>query len=386
MRADTDGTAKISREALFIQPKYIEPKIPLKADLTKSLLGILSHYDVASKEWIIRQYDHEVQGGSVLKPLTGIVNDGPSDASINKPFLDSQKGIIVSNGINFRFGFIDPYWMAASCIDEALRQIISVGGSLKETAILDNFCWGNPDKPDRLGSLVRASYGCYDAAKAFGVPFISGKDSLYNEYTVKGKSLAIPGTLLISAISIMDDVEKSVSMYAKKSGDLVYIVGKTRDELGGSHYYDLFGSIGNNVPKPDLKKAKVIFDTLAKATSAGLIRAMHDCSDGGLGVAAAEMAFSGGLGMELFLAEVPYKSKEKRDDFILFSESNSRFVVEVEKVNQKKFEKLLKGITFGLIGYISDKKYFKVHGLDSKICIQADIVDLKEAWQKPFNW
>ena len=380
------GPPKISREALFIQPKYIEPKIPLKADLTKSLLGILSHYDVASKEWIIRQYDHEVQGGSVLKPLTGIVNDGPSDASINKPLLDSKRGIIVSNGINFRFGFIDPYWMAASCIDEALRQVISVGGSLKETAILDNFCWGNPDKPDRLGSLVRASYGCYDAAKAFGVPFISGKDSLYNEYTVKGKSLAIPGTLLISAISIMDDVEKAVSMYAKKSGNLVYIVGETRDELGGSHYYDLFGSIGNNVPKPDLRKAKIIFDTLTKATSAGLIRAMHDCSEGGLGVAAAEMAFSGGLGMELFLAEVPYKSKEKRDDFILFSESNSRFVVEVEKVNQKKFEKLLKGLTFGLIGCISDKKDFKVHGLDSKVCIKADIADLKEAWQKPFNW
>ena len=222
--------------------------------------------------------------------------------------------------------------------------------------------------------------------KAFGVPFISGKDSLYNEYTVKGKSLAIPGTLLISAISIMDDVEKAVSMYAKKSGDLVYIVGETRDELGGSHYYDLSGAIGNNVPKPDLKKAKVIFDTLAKATSAGLIRAMHDCSDGGLGVATAEMAFSGGLGMELFLAEVPYKSKEKRNDYVLFSESNSRFIVEVEKVNQKKFEKLLKEIPFGLIGCISDKKQFKVHGLDSKVCIQTYIEDLKEAWQKPLRW
>ena len=400
------GVPKISKEAVFIQPKHKEPKIPLKADLTKSLFSILSHYDIASKEWIIRQYDHEVQGGSVLKPLTGIVNDGPSDASINKPLLDSKKGVIVSNGINFRFGFIDPYWMAASCIDEALRQVISVGGSLKETAILDNFCWGNPDKPDRLGSLVRASYGCYDAAKAFGVPFISGKDSLYNEYTVKGKSLAIPGTLLISAISVMDDVQKAVSMYAKKSGDLVYIVGETRDELGGSHYYDLFGAIGNNVPKPDLKKAKVIFDTLTKVTSAGLIRAMHDCSDGGLGVASAEMAFSGGLGMELFLSEVPYprspghqvsakrseaspkgtRSPEKRNDVVLFSESNSRFIVEIEKKNQKKFEKLLKGIPFSLIGCISNKKYFKVHGLDCKVCVHADIKDLKEAWQKPLRW
>ncbi|MFA5275800.1 MAG: phosphoribosylformylglycinamidine synthase subunit PurL [Candidatus Omnitrophota bacterium] len=380
------GPPKISRDAVFVQAQHKEPKIPLEKDLTKSLLSLLSHYDIASKEWIIRQYDHEVQGGSVLKPLTGIVNDGPSDASINKPLLDSKKGIIVSNGINFRFGFIDPYWMAVSCIDEALRQVISVGGSLKETAILDNFCWGNPDKPDRLGSLVRASYGCYDAAKGFGVPFISGKDSLYNEYTVKGKSLSIPGTLLISAISVMDDVQKTVSMYAKESGDLIYIVGETFNELGGSHYYDLYRAIGDNVPKVDLKKAKLIFDSLAKATSSGLIKAMHDCSDGGFAVAAAEMAFSGGLGMELFLSEVPYNSKEKRNDFILFSESNSRFIVEVAKKKQKQFESLLKKIPFGLIGCVTDKKYFKVHGLDCEVCIQADIKDLKETWQKPFRW
>ncbi|MGA2774468.1 MAG: phosphoribosylformylglycinamidine synthase subunit PurL [Candidatus Omnitrophota bacterium] len=380
------GPPKISKEAVFIQPKHKAPKIPLKKELSKSLLSLLSHYDIASKEWIIRQYDHEVQGGSVLKPLTGIVNDGPSDASISKPLLDSKKGVILANGINFRFGFIDPYWMAASCIDEALRQVISVGGSLKRTAILDNFCWGNPDKPDRLGGLVRAAYGCYDAAKGFSVPFISGKDSLYNEYMVKGKSLSIPGTLLISAISIMDDVQEAVSMYTKEAGDLIYIVGETFAELGASHYYDLCGVIGNNVPKVNMKKARLIFDSLTKATSSGLIKAMHDCSDGGLGVAAAEMAFAGGLGMELFLSEVPYKSKEKRNDFILFSESNSRFIVEVDKDKQKQFERLLKGLPFGLIGCVRDKKYFKVYGLDSEVCLQADIKDLKEAWQKPFSW
>jgi len=380
------GPPKISKEAVFIQAKHKEPKLPLKKDLTKSLLSLLAHYDIASKEWIIRQYDHEVQGGSVLKPLTGIVNDGPSDASINKPLLVSKKGVIVANGINFRFGFIDPYWMALSCIDEALRQVISVGGSLKKTAILDNFCWGNPDKPDRLGGLVRASYGCYDAAKGFGVPFISGKDSLYNEYTVKGKSLAIPGTLLISAISVMDDVRKAVSMYTKEAGDLIYIVGDTFDELGGSHYYDLFGAIGNSVPKVNLKKAKLTFDSLAKATSSGLIKAMHDCSDGGLGVAGAEMAFSGGLGMNIFLSKVPYKGKALRDDFVLFSESNSRFMVEVDKRNQKAFEKVLKNVPFGIIGCVIEKKDFTVYGLDRKRCVCAAIQDLKEAWQRPFRW
>jgi phosphoribosylformylglycinamidine synthase II len=381
-----EGLPKPEKKAVYVQSKHKEPNIPLKKDLTAGLKRLLGHYDICSKAWVVRQYDHEVQGGTVLKPLVGICNDGPSDAAIVKPVLDSSRAVIVSNGINFRYGFIDPYWMAASCIDEALRQVIAVGGSLEELALLDNFCWGNPDKPDRLGSLVRASYGCYDAARGFGVPFISGKDSLYNEYAVHGKSRAIPGTILISAIAVMKDVEKAVSMYAKNSGDLVYIVGLTREELGGSHYYDLFGSIGNIVPKVDFQEAKLTFEALSRASSRGLIRAMHDCSDGGLGVAAAEMAFSGGLGMELFLAEVPFSLQKERNDFVLFSQSNSRFVVEIEKRDQKEFEKSLQGIPFGLIGCVCPGRDFKIFGLDGKICLRADVKDLKESWQQPLRW
>jgi len=388
-----DGIPDIEKKAVFIQARHKEPKAACPKDLSKYLLKLLSHYDTCSKEWIIRQYDHEVQGGSVLKPLVGIVNDGPSDASIVKPVLSSKKGVIVANGINFRFGFIDPYWMAASCIDEALRQITAVGGSLERTAVLDNFCWGNPDKPDRLGGLVRAAYGCYDIAKAFGVPFISGKDSLYNEYTVKGRALAIPRTLLISAISVMEDTSGAVSMYAKEAGDLIYVVGQTRDELGGSHYYDLLGNIGNDVPKVNPKEAKKTFAALNKAASLKLIKAMHDCSDGGIALAAAEMAFSGGLGMELFLKEVPCGSSLfkvhgswKRNDLVLFSESNSRFIVEVAKKDQKNFEQALKGVTFGLIGCVSARKEFKVFGLDNKVCIKSDIDTLKESWKEPLRW
>ena len=381
------GSPKIEKKAVFIQPKHKEPKFSCPVDLTSYLLKLLSHYDICSKEWVIRQYDHEVQGGSVLKPLVGIANDGPSDASVVKPILDSKKGIIISCGINFRFGFIDPYWMAAGCIDEALRQIIAVGGSLKEVALLDNFCWGNPDKPDRLGTLVRAAYGCYDMAKALGAPFISGKDSLNNEYTVKNKSMAIPGTLLISAIAVIEDTHKTISMYTKRTGDLIYVVGLTFDELGGSHYYDILGFIGNNAPKVFPQKAKSTFEALSKASSLGLIKAMHDCSEGGIGVCAAEMAFSGGLGMEIFLGEAPFNSKSwKRNDFILFSESNSRFIVEVEKKKQKAFEKTLKGIPLGLIGCVNANKEFKVYGLDGKICLKARIDALKEAWQKPLRW
>ncbi len=388
-----DGPPKLEKKAVFVSPKHKEPKFISPKDLKPYLLKLLSHYDVCSKEWIIRQYDHEVQGGSVLKPLAGIVNDGPSDAAVARPVLGSNKGIIVSNGINFRFGFIDPYWMAASCIDEALRQIISVGGSLNEVAILDNFCWGNPDKPDRLGGLVRTSYGCYDIAKAYGVPFISGKDSLYNEFTINNKSIAIPGTILISAIGIMEDVTKTVSAYAKQPGDLVYVVGNTYEEMGGSHYFDLFAATGNSVPKVYPKEAKKVFAALSKASEKKIIKAMHDCSEGGIAVAAAEMAFAGGLGMDIFLSEVPYKAqsakakaKNLRNDYVLFSESNSRFIVEVEKRHQKEFELILKGLPFGLIGCISKEKEFKVLGFDGKPCIKADIAKLKEAWQKPLRF
>ncbi|MDD4980633.1 MAG: phosphoribosylformylglycinamidine synthase subunit PurL [Candidatus Omnitrophica bacterium] len=389
-----EGLPEIEKKAVFIQPKHREPEFSCPRNLTPCLLQLLSHYDVCSKEWVIRQYDHEVQGGSVLKPLVGIANDGPADASVVKPILNSKKGVIVSNGINFRFGFIDPYWMAAGCIDEALRQVIAVGGSLKEVALLDNFCWGNPDKPDRLGGLVRAAYGCYDIAKAFGAPFISGKDSLNNEYAVKNKSMAIPGTLLISAIAVMEDTEKAISTYAREAGDLIYIAGPTYDELGGSHYYDTLGFIGNDVPKVFPSEARLTFEALSRASSLGLIKAMHDCSEGGIGVAAAEMAFSGGLGMEIFLKEVPYDQRPTtndqrpnlRNDYILFSESNSRFIVEVEKKKQKVFEKILKGVPFGLIGCVNKNKEFKVYGLDNKVCLKAELGALKEAWQKPLRW
>jgi phosphoribosylformylglycinamidine synthase len=382
-----EGLPQIAKKAEYIQARHREPKIPQKKNFSVDLLKLLGHFDICSKEWVIRQYDHEVQGGSIIKPLVGLKNDGPSDASVTKPLFDSNKGIIISNGINFRFGFIDPYWMAASCIDEALRQIISVGGSLNEVAILDNFCWGNPDKPDRLGGLVRAAFGCYDTAKAYRVPFISGKDSFYNEFNVRGKSTPIPGTLLISAISVMEDVNKSVSMYAKKAGNLIYVVGNTRDELGGSHYYDLYQAVGNNVPKVYFDEAKKTFTALSKATDKGLVKSMHDCSDGGLAVALAEMAFSGGLGMEVFLAEAPYiKSAGISNETILFSESNSRFVVEVAKAKQKDFQKQLKGSAIGLVGCLTDKFDFKIYGLDGKICVDADVRKLKEAWRKPLQW
>ncbi|MDD5006247.1 MAG: phosphoribosylformylglycinamidine synthase subunit PurL [Candidatus Omnitrophica bacterium] len=397
------GNPKITKKAIWIKKEHKEPKIKEAKDLGAVLNKVLSHPNICSKEWIIRQYDHEVQGGSVLKPLAGVSNDGPQDAAIARPLLNSDKGIIISCGINFRYGLIDPYWMTASCIDEALRQIISVGGSLEEVALLDNFCWGNPDKPDRLAGIVRAAQACYDFSKYFGAPFISGKDSLNNEFMVHGRSIPIAGTILISAISVMRDVKKAVSSDFKKEGNLIYCLGETSDELGGSIYYDVLGNLGANVPKVNKNYAKKIMQALSKATNSELVCSSHDCSDGGLAVALAEMAFSGGLGAEVFLGEVPVGKSEirnpksetnpkskiqnpKRDDLILFSESNSRFIVEVEKDKQKEFEKLIKGLPFGLIGCVTDKEQLKIFGLDGKVVVDEDIWNLKESWQKTLRF
>lgn len=381
-----DGPPKIVKEAVWKPTKITESRIPEQDNLTKKLLECLSHYNVCSKEWVIRQYDHEVQGASIIKPLVGINCDGPSDASVISPKLDSKKGIAISNGVNFRYGMIDPFWMAASCIDEAVRQIVAVGGDPGKIAILDNFCWGNPDKPDRLGSLVRCAEGCYKTAVGLGVPFISGKDSLYNEYTEGGKSIAIPGTILISALGVVDDTSKTVTMDFKSAGNLIYVIGDTHDELGGSIYLDTFGLLGNNVPMVDNKKALKTFKALYQAIKKGLVRSAHDCSEGGLGVAVAEMAFAGDIGARIFLDKVKYQAKTKQDDHILFSESNSRFVVEVEPKNQKKFETSLKAIPLSLIGQVEKEPDLLVYGLNKEVCVRSSIRQLKEVWQKPLNF
>lgn len=382
------GVPRLKRKAVWKKKKFREPSWQSPEDLKPALLQILSSYNVCSKEWIIRQYDHEVQGGSVLKPLQGIAKDGPGDAAIIRPRLDSKRGVVVANGINFRYGFIDPYWMAASAIDEALRQIVSVGGDLKEVALLDNFCWGNTDKPEELGSLVRAALACYDIGLAYGTPFISGKDSLNNEYKGHRKSISIPGTLLISVIATMEDTEKVISMDLKEEGNLIYLVGTTFREMGGSHYWMIKGFIGNRVPEVRPLEAKRLMETLSRAISLGLVRACHDLSEGGLGVTASEMAFSGWLGMEINLGKVITGEKIKRNDEILFSESNTRFLVEVPKARKNDFEKIMKGQgdnSFAEVGKVISDKFLKVYGLDGRLVLKAGLGELKEAWQRPFK-
>ena len=379
------GLPQLELQATWQQPVHTEPGFD-PPDIAETLLGILGSWNVCSKEWVIRQYDHEVQGGSVLKPLVGRKNDGPGDAAIIRPILNSNMGVIISNGINPKYSDIDPYWMAASAIDEALRQIIAVGGNLKRVALLDNFCWGNTSHPQKLGALVRACQACYDMAVAYGTPFISGKDSLNNEFEFEGKKISIPDTLLISAMGVMEDSNKAVSMDFKTAGSLIYIIGVTYNELGGSEYYKGLGFTGNSVPRVNPGKAKEIMDNLSLATEKGLIKACHDISDGGFGVAIAEMAFAGGLGATIKLNEVPLGESIDRDDFILFSESNSRFLAEVAPGDKEEFEKTMSKSAFSRIGEVTSSEMLEIYGLNNKKVLSTHTNELKKAWQKPLNW
>jgi phosphoribosylformylglycinamidine synthase II len=361
------------KSATFENTSFEEPVLAEPKDLTTILHKLLGAPNVTSKESVIRTYDHEVKGNTTLKPLQGEYA-GPNDAAVLKPLNDSWMGLAISCGMNPNYGKIDAYWMAASAIDEAMRNNVAVSG--RRIALLDNFTWGNPEKPERLGSLVRACEACYDFAKAFEAPFISGKDSLYNESPIG----PVTPTLLITAIGIVPDIRGIVSMETKKPGDAVYVVGETFNELGGSEYYKLNGYLGKNVPRVNGGKARKTFKKVTKAIDAGLVKACHDLSEGGLGVAVAEMALAGGFGMELELRKVP-RSSIDRDDFVLFSESNSRFLVEVPEKAQDEFEALTKGIVCAEIGRVTRNPKLTINGLKGGVKVEAQLADLRRSWK-----
>ena len=386
------GVPQMKLTARWKQPEHEEPRFTQPPDLGKALMEMLARLNICSKESVVRQYDHEVQGGSVIKPLVGAENDGPSDAAIIRPILDSTEGVVVAHGICPRYSDIDTYHMTACAIDEAIRNAVAVGADLDHLAGLDNFCWCDPVKsaktPDgeyKLAQLVRANMAIYDYTTAFGVPCISGKDSMKNDYQIGKTKISIPPTILYSVIGKITDLRKAVTMDAKQSQDLVYIIGETKEELGGSEWYARQGIIGNNVPQVNAAKAIKTYRTLHKAIQSGLIASCHDCSDGGLAVALAETAFAGDLGMSIDLNFVPYTGR-KRDDCILFSETASRFVVTIHPENKRNFEKIMSGNIISGIGFVTGNGLFQVSGLDGNLIIKEKISKLKDAWQKPLNF
>jgi phosphoribosylformylglycinamidine synthase len=379
-----EGTPRPVRKATWTAPRHTEPGAPAARDHEAVLLALLASADIASKEWILRQYDHEVQGRSVLKPLVGARMDGPGDASVLQPLETSRKGIAIACGASARYGELDPGAMAEAVIDEALRNVVAVGGDPDRTAILDNFSWGNCDKSDRLGALVLASKACYRAAIAYGTPFVSGKDSLNNEYRVGDRSIAIPPTLLITALSICPDVARSTSMDLKRAGSRLYLLGTTRAELGGSHYLALGGHAGGTVPRPDLAVAPRLFRALHRAIQAGFVLAAHDLSEGGLAAAAAEMAFAGDLGCRIRLAAIPcadLPSAFDPDSTRLYSESCSRFLIEVGGGRASEFEAFFADLPCVHVGDVDATARLVVEGVRGGRILDVDAGRLRSAHQ-----
>jgi phosphoribosylformylglycinamidine synthase len=309
-------------------------------NVKETLLNLLSSPNIASKSSVIRIYDHEVQGGTVVKPLTGVKADAPSDAAVIKPIgTRGVKGIVLSNGINPEFGKRDAYKMAWSVMDEAIRNAVAVGADPERIAVLDNFCWGDPLRPETMGSLVEACRGCHDAALFYGTPFISGKDSLNNEYLgTDGQRHSIPPTLLISAIGIIHDINTAVTMDLKAAGNLVYLVGS--QQL----------SVISNQPVPDVSEdTPQVYRALHKAIQNGLVKSCHDLSEGGLAVAAAEMCIGGRLGLDI-----------KIPSSVLFTEVNGCLLVEVTSQDAPVFEKQFSNLPFIKIGAVTAKPVLKI--------------------------
>ena len=369
-----DGLPRRYLMAIHREPAADLPVLPA-LDGGAMLLAMLRNPNIASKEAIVRRYDHEVRGGTIVRPFTGPHMDGPADAAMLKPLgtWEHAGAFVISAGINPQLGRRDPYAMAVSAIDEAVRNAVAVGGDPDRVALLDNFCWGNPMYPDRLGALVRACQGCYDGALAYNAPFISGKDSLYNEFN----GVPIPGTLLISAITLAPDMARSVTSDLKRAGNLLYVVGASRVELGGSLLYALHEVEGGAAPTmPDAPLVR--YRALHTAMREGLVQACHDCSEGGLAVALAEMALGGRLGIDVDLSHAP-GAPDLDDAALLFGESNGRMLVEVAPDDISAFEAALAHVACAPIGRVAANARVNVRRSGAAL-LDLPLAEVVQAW------
>jgi len=381
-----NGLPKLPMKTNYVQPIFPEPIVNEPKNMTKLLHQILMRQNIASFEFVSMQYDHEVQAGSVLKPLQGRgrVN---SDSTVTRPLLTSQKGVVISQGINPTYSDIDTYHMAACAIDTAIRNAVATGANIDYLALMDNFCWCSPNDPFRLGQLKRAVKACYDYAVEYGTPFISGKDSMFNDFNgfdEKGQPVAIsiPPTLLLSSVGVIPDINKTVSLDFKLKGDYIYLLGDTHEEMGGSEYYSMLGYRGNSVPHVIAKKNKKLYRVLYKCIQNNLLSSSISVGRGGLAVALAKTSMGGMLGMDISLKNL--KGTVKRDDFALFSESQGRILVSINPQNKKQFEKIMKDIPLTFLGLVTSDT-FSVRGLKNNVIIQTDIKDLLKSYKLPFK-
>ncbi len=391
-----DGNPKMHIKAHWKPPVHLDPPAAslAKRDINADALQLLGALNICSKETWVRQYDHEVQGQSVVKPFMGKENDGPSDAAVIKPLTDRKEGLVVSHGIVPRYSDIDAYHMAAAAVDEAVRNAVAVGGEPGKLAALDNFCWpdpveseATPDGQYKMAQLVRANQALYDICIAYDLPLISGKDSMKNDYGKGATKISVPPTLMVTVVGPMPDAQKTATIDFKKAGDLVYVLGTTKEELGGSEYFAGLGAVGTAVPVTDFAANFALYKKLFAVIQQGLARSVHDCSDGGLWVALAESALGGRLGMDVNVALEPVGKLELEvsDLALLFGESQGRFVVSVTPENAAAFEKLLAGSAFSLVGTVMADNALRVRR-GTRTLIDTTVDEAFTAWRKPLDF
>jgi phosphoribosylformylglycinamidine synthase len=393
------GGPRFKLEAEWKTPEergLIEPVLPEVKDHNEMLKTLLSSENIASQNYIVRQFDHEVQGGSVVKPLVGVRENIHSDASVLRPVLDSNKGIAMASGDNPQYGQIDTYHMTMCNFDEAIRKVIAIGGDLKQIPMNDNFGWpspkpgkNNPDAGYKTAQLWRAAKAVADGMRAYGAPCVSGKDSMSMDGTIqtadgKEERVSAPAIAIMSAAAKIEDTRKCITMDVKQAGDLVYILGMTKDELGGSEYYKQLGELGRNVPVVDTKAAVKLYEAHSKAANEMLIESSHGIYRGGLATHLALKAVAGELGMYVDLRKVPNRMLDKNEK-LLYSESAGRLIVTVAPENMEKFEKMMEGNAYAMVGVVTEDKRFKVQGLNGEMIINEDINNLRSAYHKTFD-
>jgi phosphoribosylformylglycinamidine synthase len=374
-----EGLPKKHLKTTYTKKTFPEPVSPCPPRLDHALVAMLQRRNICSREFISIQYDHTVQGGHVLGPVQG-PGRVQTDASLTKVVPGSEKGVGLSQGIFPSYSEIDPCLMAGAGIDTAIRGLVALGIPLDRIALLDNFCWCSSDEPERLGQLKLAARGCYDAATAFGTPFISGKDSMYNDFSGfdadnNPVKISVPPTLLISSIGVHGDVTKAVSMEAKIDGDLVYVIGNSAEELGGSEYFAHLGFTGNTVPGLDAAALKERYGRMTEAIHHELVASAFPVSHGGLLVALARVAIAGRLGMDITIPA------GMRPDYYLFSESLGRFVVTIAPDNKRAFERAL-GNDAHLVGHVRGSS---LRVTQETTVLDLPVSELEAAYKAPFG-
>lgn len=381
-----DGIPKEKQTTTYTKTKHEEPSFECPANLNETMLRMLERNNLTSYEYISIQYDHEVQAGSCIKPLQGKGRvNGP--ATVTAPLLGKRRGVVASQGINPRYSDIDTYHMAASAIDTAIRNAVSVGGNVDYMALMDNFCWCSSNEPKRLGQLKEAARACYEMTTTMGTPLISGKDSMFNDFKgfdANGKpvKISVPPTLMVSSIGVIEDVNHCQTLDVKMPGDLIYVIGETKNELGGSEYFYMHDAIGNQVPTVDPDKALERYRKFYLTAQKDLMSATASISLGGLGTTLSKMAIGGRLGLEVDLREVPQNGVE-RDDYLLFSESQSRFVVTVDPKKQAEFEAAMPDAK--LIGKVRDDQKVLMTGLGGDAVLDITVDKLSKSYKKTFK-